>query len=206
MAAVSIPASSLNHAQSPSASASAIVTPHVSISTLPPPQNSRIYSTSNGDPSSRRLRAPSAAKRPPSQSYLSSSKVRVEDMAPQGRSAAVEGYEAERSGMVAGPSTPSSSPPSMSPSTSLPHVHIHGSLLEGLGPSQALLPGVPAHLPSQPTTTRPICFCTRKSIRTRCPWHDALLHHLALTISNNDAITAYRKKKCQPPRWIFVSG
>ena len=120
MSAVSIPASSFNHAQSPSASASAIVTPHVSISTSPPPQNSRIYSTSNGDSSLRRLRAPSAAKPPPSQSYLSSSKVRVEDMAPQGRSATVEGYKTERSGLVAGPSTPSSSPPSMSPSTSPP--------------------------------------------------------------------------------------
>ena len=115
IAAVSIPASSFNHAQSPSASASAFVTPHVSISTSAPRENSRNY---NGDSSSRLLRAPSTAK--PPQSYPSSSKVRVEDMAPQGRSAAVEGYKAERSGSVAGPSTPSSSPPSMSPSTSPP--------------------------------------------------------------------------------------
>ena len=41
-------------------------------------------------------------------------------MAPKGRSATVETYEAERSGLIAGPSTPSSSSPSMSPSTSPP--------------------------------------------------------------------------------------
>lgn len=41
-------------------------------------------------------------------------------MAPPGRSAAVEGHKAERNGSIAGPSTPSSSPPSMSPSTSPP--------------------------------------------------------------------------------------
>ena len=44
------------------------------------------------------------------------------------------------------------------------------------------------------TTARPILFCTYKSIRTRYPWDDALLHHLALTISNNNEITTYRKK------------
>ena len=144
IAAVSIPASSFNHAQSPSASASAFVTPHVSISTSPPRENSRSYSTTNGDPSSRRLRAPSSAK--PPQNNPSSSKVRLEDMAPPpGRSAAMEGSKAERSGSVAGPSTPSSSPPSMSPLTSpIPDSH-----LEGLGPWPALLPGMPAHLPSQ---------------------------------------------------------
>ena len=112
-------ASSFIHAQSPAASASPFVMPHVSISTSLPRKNSRIYPMSNGDPSSRRLRASSAAK-PPPQSYPSSSKVRVEDMAPQGRSATVDDYKAERSGSVAGPSTPSSSPPSMSPSTSPP--------------------------------------------------------------------------------------
>ena len=41
-------------------------------------------------------------------------------MAPPGRSAAVDGDKTERSGSVAGPSTPSSSPPSMSPSTTPP--------------------------------------------------------------------------------------
>ena len=91
IAAISIPAYSFIHAQSPAASPSPFVTPHVSISTSPPRENSRIYLTSNGVPSSRRLRAPSTAK-PLPQSYPSSSKVRVEDMAPPGKSAAMEGY------------------------------------------------------------------------------------------------------------------
>ena len=41
-------------------------------------------------------------------------------MAPPGRSAAMEGSKAKRSGSIAGLLTPSSSPPSMSPSTSPP--------------------------------------------------------------------------------------
>ena len=47
------------------------------------------------------------------------------------------------------------------------------------------------------TAARPTLFCTckSKSIRARYPWDDALLHHqLALTFSNNNEITTYRKK------------
>ena len=147
-----------------------------------------MYLTSNGDPSSRRLRAPSTAK-PPPQPYPSSSKVRVEAMAPQGRSATVEGYKAERSGSVAGPSTPSSSPPSMFPSTSPPSRTRSRQPSGGTGAMASSFPSVPAHLPSW---LHHRLFCTCKSIRTRYPWHDAL-HHLPLTFSNNE-ITTYRKK------------
>ncbi|EDQ98688.1 uncharacterized protein LACBIDRAFT_297432 [Laccaria bicolor S238N-H82] len=70
-------------------------------------------------------------------------------MAPTGKSATVEGYKAERSGSVAGQSTPSSSPPLMLPSTSPPSRTHSRQPSGGTGPSRALLPAVHMHLPSQ---------------------------------------------------------
>ena len=129
IAAIPIPASSFIHPQSPSASASAFVTPHVSISTSPPRENSRIY---NGDSSSRRLRAPSTAK--PPQSYPSSSKVRVEDLASLPPSRVIKLREVDRLQAHRSRYHPHHRCPHR---PALPHAvrpHVPDSHLGGLGP------------------------------------------------------------------------
>ena len=197
IAAVSIPASSINHAPSPSASALAFVTPHVSISTSRPREISRIYAMSNGDPSSRSLPAPSAAKATSSQSYPSSSKVRVKDMAPAKRSAAVEGYKAKRSGSVAGPSTHRRCPPRPPRILAVrPRYIFPTAIWRDWSHGELFFPAWPRTFRLSYTTARPILFWTCKSIRTGYQWNDDL-HHLALTfpiISNNNEITTYRKE------------
>ena len=105
-------------------------------------------------------------------------------MAPQGRLATVEGYKAERSGSVAGPSTPSLSQQSMSPSTSPPSRTYSRQPSGGTGAMassssrRARAPSVSATPPPDPSSSA----------------HDALLHHLALTFSNNKESRPIEKK------------
>ena len=62
------------------------------------------------------------------------------------------------------------------------------------GHGELFFPTCPCTFLLSYTTARPILFCTCKSIRTRCLWHDALLHHLALTFSNNKESRPIEKK------------
>ena len=64
------------------------------------------------------------------------------------------------------------------------------------GHGELFFPTCPCTFLLSYTTARPILFCTCKSIRTRCLWHDALLHHLPFTFSIiiNNEITTYKKK------------
>ena len=75
-------------------------------------------------------------------------------MALPGRSAAMEGHKAKRSGLVAGLSTPSSSPPLMSPSTHLPS-HTHSPQSSGGTGAMASSSSPHARAPSVSATPLP---------------------------------------------------
>ena len=130
-------------------------------------------------------------------------------MAPPGRSAAVDGYKPGRRGSVAGPSTPSSSPPSMSPSTSPPS-RTHSRKPSGGTGTMASSSSRRARAPSVSATPPPDPSSSANVNQSGQDTHGMTPSIISHSPSRSSATETTKsrpiEKKCQPPRGTFVLG